>query len=73
MIEIFWYAFCFLGYVWGFLGYFCAFSGVSVKLGAFCRAWMPGLDVDSVQGGEADQSSSTTVLRSKEERQNIQI
>lgn len=73
-MEIFWYAFCFLGYVWGFLGYFfMLFLGASVKLGVFCRAWMPGLDVNSVQVGEADQSSPTTVLRSKEERQNISI
>lgn len=59
-----------VGLSWVFL---YAFSGASVKLGVFCRAWMPGLDVNSVQVGEADQSSPTTVIRSKEERQNISI
>lgn len=63
---------------WGMCGAFlgislCFFRCESVKLGAFCRAWMPGHDVNSVQGGEADQSGPTTVLRSKEERQNIQV
>jgi len=45
-----------VGLSWVFL---YAFPGMSVKLGAFCRAWMPGLEVNSVQGGEADQSSPT--------------
>lgn len=59
-----------MGLSWGFL---YAFSGMSVKLGAFCRAWMPGFEVNSVQGGEADQSSPTAVIRPKEERQNLRI
>lgn len=49
-----------MGLSWVFL---YAFSGMSVKLGAFCRAWMPGLDVNSVQGGEADQPSPTAVFK----------
>ncbi len=72
-MEIFWYA-LFLGVCVGLSWVFLyAFSGVSVKLGGFCRAWMPGLDVNSVEVGEADQSSPTTVFGTKEERQNISI
>lgn len=50
-----------------------AFSGVNVKLGAFCKAWIPELEVNSFQGREADKSSPTAAHGSKEERQTIQI
>lgn len=57
-MEIFWYA-LFLGVCVGLSWVFLyAFSGVSVKLGGFCRAWMPGLDVNSVEVGEAVQSNN---------------
>lgn len=59
-----------VGLSWVFL---YAFSGLNVKLGAFCKAWMPGLQVNTFQGREADKSSPAAVHGSKEQRQTIQI
>lgn len=58
-----------VGLSWVFL---YAFSGLNVKLGAYCKAWMPGIQVNVFQGREADKSS-LAVRGSKEERQTILI
>lgn len=59
--------------MWGFLGYFfIAFSGLNVKLGAYCKAWMPGRQVNTFQGREADKSSPA-VHGAKEQRQTMNL